>query len=119
VMIAWDGSPVALRAVRRAYPFLVGTDEVEIVLVDASADQMQSAEELALMLSRYDLSTSITRVASDDRTDAEALKRHQIESGADFMVSGAYGHSRFRELLLGGVTRDLPGISTVPLFMAH
>jgi len=71
------------------------------------------------MLSRYDLSTSITRVASDDRTDAEALKRHQIESGADFMVSGAYGHSRFRELLLGGVTRDLPGISTVPLFMAH
>lgn len=119
VMIAWDGSPVALRAVRRAYPFLVSADGIEIVLVDASADQMYSAEELALMLSRYDLPTSITRVTSDDMTDAEALKRHQIESGADFMISGAYGHTRFRELLLGGVTRDLPGISTVPLFMAH
>ena len=119
VMIAWDGSPVALRAVRRAYPFLVSTNDVEIVLVDASADQMQSAEELALMLSRYDLPTSITRLASDDMTDAEALKRHQIEGGAEFMISGAYSHSRFRELLLGGVTRDLPGISAVPLFMAH
>ena len=119
VMIAWDGSPVALRAVRRVYPFLVSTNDVEIVLVDASADQMQSAEELALMLSRYDLPTSITRVASDGRTDAEALKRHQIESGAELMISGAYGHSRFRELLLGGVTRDLPGITTVPLCMAH
>lgn len=119
VMIAWDGSPVALRAVRRAYPFLVSIDEIEIVLVDASADQVHSAEELALMLSRYDLPTSIARVASDDTTDAEALKRHQIERGAEFMISGAYGHSRFRELLLGGVTRDLPGISAVPLFMAH
>ena len=119
VMISWDGSPVALRAVRRAYPFLVGIDEVEIVLVDASADHMHSAEELALMLSRYDLPTSIARVASDDMTDAEALKRHQIESGAELMISGAYGHSRFRELLLGGVTRDLPGIAAVPLFMAR
>lgn len=119
VMIAWDGSPVALRAVRRAHPLLVSIDEIEIVLVDASADQMHSAEELALMLSRYDLPTSIARVASDDMTDAEALKRHQIESGAELMISGAYGHSRFRELLLGGVTRDLPGISAVPLFMAR
>ena len=80
---------------------------------------MHSAEDLARMLSRYGLSLSITRVASDGRTDAEALSRHQVESGAELIIAGAYGHSRFRELLLGGVTRELPAIAAVPVFMAH
>lgn len=118
-MIAWDGGPAALRAVRRAYPLLAGMDDIEIVLVDSSAELMRSAEKLAVMLSRYDLRTSIARVNSDERTDAEALTRRQIETGAELIVSGAYGHSRFRELLLGGVTRDLPIIAKVPLLMSH
>lgn len=118
-MIAWDASPSALRAVRRAHPFLVDADDVDIVLVDALADQMQSAESLALMLSRCDLKTSITRVQSDGLSDAEALKRHQVETGAAITICGAYAHSRFREFLLGGVTRDLPGISQAPLLLAH
>jgi nucleotide-binding universal stress UspA family protein len=118
-MIAWDGGPAALRAVRRAYPLLADVTELGIVLVDGSADQMRSAEDLATMLARYALPVSITPVASEERSDAEALRRHQVESGAELIVAGAYGHSRFRELLLGGVTRDLPGIADVPVFMAH
>lgn len=121
VMIGWDGSPPILRAVRRAYPLLAGagTGEVDIVLVDGAADQVLTAEDLAVMLSRYGLSPNVSRVESDDRSDAEALVRHQVETGADFMICGAYGHSWFRELLLGGVTRDLPALTNVPLFMAH
>lgn len=118
-MIAWDGGPAALRSIRRAYPVMEGLTDLDIVLVDAGAEQMHSAEDLARMLSRYGLSLSITRVASDERTDAEALSRHQVESGAELIIAGAYGHSRFRELLLGGVTRDLPAIAAVPVFMAH
>ena len=118
-MIAWDGGPAALRAVRRAYPVLAGVEGLEIVLVDGGAREMRSAEDLATMLSRYDLPASIVRVASDGRTEAEALSRHRKESGAGLIVAGAYGHSRFRELLLGGVTRDLPQMADVPLFMAH
>lgn len=118
-MIAWDGGPAALTAVRRAHPLLTGLRQIDIVTVDGTSGQMQSAEDLATMLARYDLRASITRIASDGMADAEALSRHQFESGAGLIVAGAYGHSRFREFLLGGVTRDLPAMAAVPLFMAH
>lgn len=118
-MIAWDGGPAAMRAVRRAHPFLAQAKEIEIVLVDPTAEQAQSAEELAVMLSRYGLTPGIVRVPADDRTDAEALAQHQIESGAEFTVMGAFGHSPFREIVLGGVTRDLPGLTHCPLLLVH
>ncbi|MDD9732358.1 universal stress protein [Mameliella sp. AT18] len=120
-MIGWDGGPSVLRAVRRAYPMLagVGSRDVDIVLVDGGADKMLMSEDLAVMLARYGLSPIISRVDSDGLSDAEALVRHQVETGADFMICGAYSHSWFRELLLGGVTRVLPGLVNVPLFMAH
>lgn len=119
VMIAWDGKPAALHAVRRAEPFLTGAQEVEIVLIDASSEHARSADDLALMLSRRDLSTSIARLSSGGESAAQALKRRQVESGADFTVMGAYGRSRFRELVLGGVTRDFPAITATPVLMAH
>lgn len=119
VMIAWDGGPAAMRAVRRAHPFLADAEEFEIVLVDPSADQARSAEDLAVMLSRYGLTAGIVRVPADNRSDAEALAQHQVESGAEFAVMGAFGHSPFREIVLGGVTRDLPGLTHCPLLLVH
>lgn len=118
-MIAWDESPSALRSIRRAHAFLVDAEEVDIVMIDAPLARMRSAESLALLLSRYGVQASITRAQSDGRSDAEALKRHQMETGADLTIAGAYAHSRFREFLLGGVTRDLPEMTATPLLMAH
>lgn len=118
-MIAWDGGPAAMRAVRRALPFLAETEALEIVLVDPTAEQGRSAEDLAVMLSRYGLAAGIVRVPADNRTDAEALAQHQVESGAEFAVMGAFGHSPFREIVLGGVTRDLPGLTHCPLLLVH
>lgn len=119
VMIAWDGGPSVMRAVRRAHPFLEAAREIEIVLVEATAPQAKSGEDFAMMLSRYGLSGTITRVPADGRTDAEALKQHQVESGAEFVVMGAFGHSPFRETILGGVTRDFPGLAGCPVLLAH
>lgn len=119
VMIAWDGSTTALRAVRRARPFLQEAGEIEIVMVNASDWQAKSAEQLALMLSRYGQTVSIFQATSSEETEAEALVQRQITSGAELTVLGGYGHSRLREMVLGGVTRELPGISKTPLLMVH
>jgi nucleotide-binding universal stress UspA family protein len=118
-MIAWDGGDAALRAVRRAYPLICEAQEIEIVTVDASEWQAASAEELAVMLSRHGLFASIYQVQSLELTAAEALARRQVETGCDLTVLGGYAHSRFREAVFGGVTRELPARSRTPLFMAH
>jgi len=118
-MIAWDGSVTALRAVRRAYPLLSGADDIEIAMVDPSTWQATTAEELAVMLSRYGLSVSVYSGLSHDMSEAETLSRRQVEIGAEVTVLGGYAHPRFREVVLGGVTRELPDISNTPLLMAH
>ncbi|WP_121066499.1 universal stress protein [Chachezhania antarctica] len=119
VMIGWDGNVSALHAVRRARPMLEAADTVEIAMVDPSSEQAQSGEDLAVMLSRHGLVVSVARIAGDGRPAAEALGQRQIEIGADLTVMGGYGHSRFREFVLGGVTRDFPGMSNTPLLIAH
>jgi nucleotide-binding universal stress UspA family protein len=118
-MIAWDGGKEALRAARRAFPLMSSTTEVEIVTVDASDWQAASAEDLAQMLSRHDLSVSIHNAVARDSSDAETLAQRQLETGADLTVMGGYAHSRFREAVFGGVTEDLPSVSHTPLLMAH
>lgn len=118
-MIAWDGGDTALHAVRRAYPLISEAQEIEIVTMDASDWQAASAEELAVMLSRHGLSASIYNAQSLELTVAEALARRQVETGCDLAILGGYAHSRFREAVFGGVTRELPAKSRVPLFMAH
>ena len=99
---------------------LVATPKIPKLLPRVpNAEQTKSAENLAVMLSRYGLAAEIVRVASEDRTDAEALCDHQKESSAELTVAGAFGHARFREVVLGGVTHDLPGITSCPLLLVH
>ena len=119
VMIAWDGGSSARHAVRRANPFLKAADKVEIAVIDGSAEQSESAEALAVMLARHGLDVSIARIPSDGQAQAQVLRHRQIEIGADLTVMGGFGHSRFREFVLGGVTRDFPGITATPLLVAH
>ncbi len=119
VMIAWDGGNEALRAVRRGFPLMSAATEVEIVTVDASEWQAASAEDLAQMLSRHDLSVSIFNASSRDNSEVQTLAQRQIETGADLTILGGYAHSRFREAVFGGVTEDLPAVSHTPLLMAH
>jgi nucleotide-binding universal stress UspA family protein len=114
-MIAWDESDVALAAVRAAAPVLAACDEVEIVTVDLP----DAGEDLAQMLSRRGAAPAITPLQRGGRSIAETLIAHGRETGADLIVAGAYGHARLREMLLGGVTRDLLKLAEGPLLLAR
>jgi len=119
VVIGWNHSREALRAVRRAMPFLLDADRVEILVIDPSDATQTPGEGLALMLARHGVKAEITLLPSHALTVSKALCQHVQDIGADLLVAGAYSHSRFREYLLGGVTRDVLAAVPVPVLLAH
>ena len=118
-MVAWDGSREALTAARRAIPFLKQAKTVEIVLIDTLTDQPDPGERLAVMLSRHGIKVDIITQPRSPEPVSETLLRRGRELQAGLLVMGAYGHSRLREYLVGGVTRDLLSQTTIPVLMAH
>ncbi|MEM9763100.1 MAG: universal stress protein [Pseudomonadota bacterium] len=117
VLIGWDGSRQALRAVRGAMPYLRRAGLVEICMVDPLAER--PGERLAVMLSRHGVKAEITVLARPVGSISQEIMRHARETGAGLVVMGAYGHSRFRESVLGGVTRDTLEVVPLPLLVAH
>ena len=118
-MIAWNGSREALSATRRAIPFLKQAKTVEVVLVDTLTDQPDPGERLALMLSRHGIKVDIITQPQSPEPVSETLLRRARELQAGLLVMGAYGHSRLREYLVGGVTRDLLSRAHIPVLLAH
>ncbi len=117
-MVAWDGSTAATAALRASVPILKLADAVELVEVDERPSG-PSAEAAARYLSRYGVIATIARIGSDGRPIDRALNAHVNVTGADYLVMGAYGHNRIRELFFGGVTRSMLRDSVVPLVLAH
>lgn len=121
LLIAWDGSATAARAVAEARPFLPGA-EVEIVSVTGEKDlsRLVPGAELAPHLARHGAAVTVRNVAlSGARSVAGEIRQAATDSGADLIVCGAYRHSRLREWLLGGVTHSLLESTPVPLLMSH
>jgi nucleotide-binding universal stress UspA family protein len=118
--IAWDGSRLAARAVRDAAPFLDRAHAITIISVnDDQALANASATALAAHLARRGLAAHIKR-ASADRADIQpTILSIAADAGMDLIVMGAYGHSRLRERILGGVTRAMLDSMTVPTLMSH
>lgn len=122
VLIAWDGSVPALNAVRAALPLLRLADKVEIALVAPPAHGLEADDPgapLARWLSRHGVHSEIRLLARTMPRIADVLFRHAHESGAELMVMGAYGHSRLREAITGGVTRDVLDRGDMPVLLAH
>lgn len=122
VLIAWVDSRQSARAVVEAMPLIAQASQVHIVTVREEAHgRMGGAEVLA------DITAHLTRCGAEvtanalytETTPADALLGEARRISADLIVAGAYGHSRFREWVLGGVTEDFLANSTVPLLMAH
>jgi nucleotide-binding universal stress UspA family protein len=122
VMIAWNGSREATRAVADALPFLQMASRVEVVRVTDdkdAADDGAGARGLCRHLSLHDIEAEHITLPIPEIEIPEALLSRAAAQSADLIVFGAYGHSRFRELVLGGVTRHLLGHSAVPLLVSH
>ena len=123
VMVAWDGSLSASRAISLALPLLLRADAVDVVVMKATdkADDVhgeQAGADLALFLARHQIKVNVVeRQIKGDR--GEALLSIAADLAADLIVMGGYGHTRFRELVLGGVTRTLLHSMTIPVLMAH
>jgi len=121
VMICWDGSRPAARAISGAMPLLNLAGQVEVVIVTnerGKQDEIEGAD-MGEHLARHGLKVDIHRIAGGDIDVADALLSHAADFGADFMVMGGYGHTRLREFVLGGVTHSIMHSMTVPVFMAH
>src|SRR6266852_3708820 len=118
--IAWDGSRLAARAVRDAAPFLTAAQAITIISVnDEQAPANASANALAAHLARHGLAAHIERASADGADIQPTILSIAADTGMDLIVMGAYGHSRLRERILGGVTRAMLESMTVPTLMSH
>lgn len=122
VVVAWNQSNEALNAVRQALPLLTAADKVDIAVVDPSRHGPERSDPggpLSQMLARHSVRAEVSVLAKTLPKVSEILLRHVHDRDADLLVMGAYGHSRFREAILGGATRAILEGTDVPVFMAH
>ena len=123
VSVAWDASREAARAVNDALPILQRAQAVGVVTVNPREGPFghgeQPGADIALHLARHGIKVEVQRVESRDVDVANTILSHIADRSSDLLVMGAYGHSRLRELVLGGVTRTILHDMTVPVFMAH
>ncbi len=122
VLIAWDGSIEATRAVTNAIPLLRQADLVQVAIFNsksrADAHGAEPGADIALYLARHKVKVEVVKQETEiDIGNALLSLAHDLSS--DLLVMGVYGHSRFQEMLLGGVTRTILKSMTVPVLMSH
>jgi nucleotide-binding universal stress UspA family protein len=120
VIMAWNGEPEAAKAVHRSLPLLQSAQDVHVVIIDPSGNSgANPGDDLAAFLTRHGLKVTVDQLPSAGKEVAEVLLQHAMDKDADLIVMGAYGHSRLREWLLGGTTRDLLTKAKLPVLMVH
>ena len=120
VIVGWDGSRTAARAIGDAMPFLerAGTVEVMVVAEERKRDEIPGASVIA-HLSRHGIAATLRQTAKGDISIENVILSYAADNAADFLVMGGYGHSRLREFILGGVTRGILSSMTLPVLMSH
>jgi nucleotide-binding universal stress UspA family protein len=121
ILVCWDGSRNAARAIADSMPFLTRGKKVEIVMVasgEGEAGELPGAE-LGEHLARHGLTVEVKRLVAADVDVSNVILSYAADRAADFIVMGGYGHSRLREFILGGATRGILQSMTVPVLMAH
>lgn len=122
VIIAWNQSNEALAAVRQALPLLQAAEKVEVTVIDpgrGGPERSDPGGALTQMLTRHGVRAEIAVLSRTAPTISDELNRRAVEIDADLIVMGAYGHSRFREAILGGATRNMLEKANVPVLMAR
>lgn len=119
VIIAWDGSRPSARALNDGMPLLSQADAIEIVVIDSDDDDHHYASEARMHLQRHDITADIKTLQSDDLSVEDALLSYASDYGAGLLIMGAYGHSRLKEMILGGTTKGVLRQMTLPVLMSH
>jgi nucleotide-binding universal stress UspA family protein len=121
VLIAWDGGREAARAVNDALPLLEKAESVAVLVINPSrgGHGEQPGADIALHLARHGITVEVQHIEVRDISTGNALLSRLADEDVDLLVMGAYGHSRLRQMVLGGVTRELFQQMTVPVLMSH
>jgi len=121
VLICWDGSRPATRAIADAMPFLQRSQALDVVIVASGRQKTDEIPgiDIGEHLARHGLKVEVKRIVATDIDVPNTILSHAADSGADFIVMGGFGHSRLREFVLGGATRGILAAMTVPTLMSH
>ncbi|WP_338827161.1 universal stress protein [Bradyrhizobium sp. 27S5] len=121
IAVAWDFSRTAVRAVADAIPLLERAKTVRIICVvnEKSFNSSRASFELATHLARHGINVIVDEVDSEGRAIGDVLTQFVSANKVDLLVMGAYGHSRFREFILGGATRSIMSRPPVPTLLSH
>jgi nucleotide-binding universal stress UspA family protein len=123
VVCCWDGSRAAARAVNDGLPLLVKATTVDLLIVlnekTNTAPNIVRGAEMAKHLARHDVKVQIVTLPAADIDVTNAILSYVADNSATLIVMGGYGHAKLREVILGGVTRDMLRSMTVPVFMSH
>lgn len=123
VIVAWNAGREAARAVNDALPLLAKAKAVTVLSVNPVTGASQHGDvpgaDIAVHLARHGVSVTVEKTHTKELDPADVLLNRITDLGADLLVTGGYGRSRTRELILGGVTRDLLRRMTVPVLMSH
>lgn len=121
VLVCWDGSRAAARAIGDAMPLLARSKSIDVVTAmksEGPRDELPGAD-IAHHLARHKLKVDFKRIVTKDQDVASTILSTAADLGSDMIVMGGYGHSRLREFVLGGATRGILGAMTVPVLMSH
>jgi nucleotide-binding universal stress UspA family protein len=123
VLVAWNAGREATRAVNDALPLLEGASKVTVLAINPRGGLHGHGEvpgaDIALHLARHGVRAEASALKSDDVEVGPLLLSQAADLGADLIVMGAYGHSRLREVVLGGATREILRSMTVPVLLSH
>ena len=123
VVCCWDGSRAAARGVNDGLPLLVKATTVDLLIVvnektNTAPNEIRGAD-MAKHLARHDVKVQIVTISAADFDATKAILSYVADISGTLIVMGGYGHPKLREVILGGVTRDMLKSMTVPVFMAH
>jgi nucleotide-binding universal stress UspA family protein len=123
IIAAWDAGREATRAINDALPLLERAGRVELVTINTTKRLSQhgadAGADIALQLARHDVRVEVNYCEAREISVGDLLLARLSDAGSDMLVMGGYGHSRVRELVLGGVTRSVLDHMTVPVLMSH
>ena len=122
ILVGWNASREAIRAVADALPFLVRAEAIEVLAVDAKRYRDHGQEpgaDIARHLARHGAKVNVRRVSSGGEDIGRVLLSRAVSFGADLLVMGAYGHSRLNEWIFGGVTQTILRETGLPVLMSR
>lgn len=123
IVVAWDGSQQAARALSDAAPFLDQAAKTTVLIVDPQPGHdnigPEPGADISAVLARHCSKVELDRIPSSGGSIAQALLRRAAATAADLIVMGSYGQSVWRESIFGGVSYEMTHKTTIPLFLSH